>query len=136
MPEPFQLDVVSPERLLISEEVEQVTVPGAEGYFTVLKGHAPFMTTLRPGVVEINQGSPDARRLYVRAGFADVTSTGLTILAEHALPMEEVDRARLDQEIREAEEDLHDAGEDAVKRTAAEKRVSELRDVQRWLIPA
>ncbi|HEX2255185.1 MAG TPA: F0F1 ATP synthase subunit epsilon [Afifellaceae bacterium] len=136
MPEPFHFDLVSPERLLISEEVEEVVVPGAEGYFTVLKGHAPFMTTLRPGVVEINRGSPEARRLYVRAGFADVTATGLTILAEYALPMEEVDGGRLDQEIREAEEDLQDAGEDAVKRTAAEKRLSELRDVRRWLIPA
>jgi F-type H+-transporting ATPase subunit epsilon len=136
MPEPFQFDLVSPERLLISEEVEQVTLPGAEGYFTVLKGHAPFMTTLRPGVVEINQGAPEARRLYVRGGFADVTASGLTILAEYALPMEEVDGGRLAQEIKDAEEDLHDAGEDAVKRTAAEKRLSELKDVQRWLIPA
>jgi F-type H+-transporting ATPase subunit epsilon len=136
MPEPFQFDLVSPERLLISEEVEEVVVPGAEGYFTVLKGHAPFMTTLRPGVVEINRSSPEARRLYVRAGFADVTAAGLTILAEYALPMEEVDGNRLTQEIRDAEEDLQDAGEDAVKRATIEKRLSELKDVQRWIIPA
>jgi F-type H+-transporting ATPase subunit epsilon len=135
MPEPLQFDLVSPERLLISEEVEQVMVPGSEGYFTVLKGHAPFLTILKPGVVEIEPGSPQARRIYVRGGFAEVTATGLTVLAEQALFLEEVDGAMLAQQVRDAEEDVTDAGEDAVKRATAEKRLNELRDVHRWLSP-
>ena len=60
MAEPFQFELVSPERLLMSEPVDQVVVPGSEGYFTVLKGHAPFMSTLRPGVVDVTAAA--ARR--------------------------------------------------------------------------
>ena len=85
MADPFQFELVAPERLLMSEPVEQVVVPGSEGYFTVLKGHAPFMSTLRPGVVEVTRtGAPE--RIFVRGGFADVSTNGLTILAErHAV---------------------------------------------------
>jgi F-type H+-transporting ATPase subunit epsilon len=133
MPEPIQFDLVSPERLLVSEEVEQVTVPGSDGYFTVLKDHAPFVTTLKPGVLEIEPGSPETRRIYVKGGFAEVTATGLTVLAEQALFLEEVDAEMLDQQIRDAEEDVADAGEDALKRAAAEKRLNELRDVRSWI---
>ena len=86
MAEPFQFDLVSPERLLMSEPVDQVVVPGSEGYFTVLKDHAPFMSTLKPGVVEVTRGG-DNERIFVRGGFADVSVEGLTILAEQAIPL-------------------------------------------------
>ena len=108
MAEPFQFDLVSPERLLMSEPVDQVVVPGAEGYFTVLKGHAPAMATLRPGVVDVSRGS-DTMRIFVRGGFADVNTAGLTILAEEAIPLADVDPAALAQDIRNAEEDVADA---------------------------
>ena len=78
----FPFELVSPEKLLISTEVEQVVVPGTEGDFAVLKDHAPFMSTLRPGVVVVTEASTEVQRLFVRGGFADVSPRGLTILAE------------------------------------------------------
>jgi F-type H+-transporting ATPase subunit epsilon len=128
MADPFQFDLVSPERLLMSEPVDQVVVPGAEGYFTVLKGHAPFMSTLKPGVVEVTQaGSVD--RIFVRGGFADVNVGGLTILAEQAIPLAEVDPAMLAQSVQDAEEDVADA-KDATVKAMAESKLQQLREVQ------
>lgn len=135
MAEPLHFDLVSPARLLMSEQVEHVVVPGAEGYFTVLRHHAPFMTTLKPGVVEIKELSGTVRKIYVRGGFADVSADGLTILAEEAFPVAEVNAALLAQQIRDAEEDLADAV-DEMKRTSAAKQLNDLKDVQRWLMPA
>jgi F-type H+-transporting ATPase subunit epsilon len=128
MAEPFQFDLVSPERLLMSEPVDEVVVPGAQGYFTVLKDHAPFMSTLKPGVVEVARGGL-SERIFVRGGFADVSSEGLTILAEQAIPLAEVDPAMLAQEVKNAEEDVADA-KDAETRAAAELRLHQLREVQ------
>ena len=128
MAEPFQFELVSPERLLMSEPVEQVVVPGSEGYFTVLKGHAPFMSTLRPGVVDVINGNATLR-IFVRGGFADVNSAGLTILAEQAIPLDEVDPAMLAQAVQNAEEDVADAKDGAI-RDATELRLHQLREVQ------
>jgi len=136
MAEPLQFELVSPERLLVSEAVEQVTVPGAEGYFTVLSRHAPFMTTLKPGVVEVRGLGGDTLRIFVRGGFADVTPAGLTILADQALPVEELGAAGIAEEIRLAEEGLAGAGDDPGRRLAAETRLNEIRNVQRWILPA
>ena len=128
MAEPFQFELVSPERLLMSEPVEQVVVPGSEGYFTVLKGHAPFMSTLRPGVVDVINGNATLR-IFVRGGFADVNPAGLTILAEQAIPLDEVDPAMLAQAVQNAEEDVADAKDGAI-RDAAELRLHQLREVK------
>jgi F-type H+-transporting ATPase subunit epsilon len=128
MAEPFQFELVSPERLLMSEPVEQVVVPGSEGYFTVLKGHAPFMSTLRPGVVDVINGN-STLRIFVRGGFADVNPAGLIILAEQAIPLDEVDPAMLAQQVQNAEEDVADAKDGAV-RDAAALRLHQLREVQ------
>src|SRR3712207_3044522 len=136
MADALRFDLVSPERLLLSEEVAQVVVPGAEGYFTALAGHAPFMTTLKPGVVDITRAGGEVLRVFVRGGFADVNAAGLTILAEQALPLDEIDAETLAREIRNGEEDLSDVAEDHARRAAAEKRLNDLRDVQRWLLPA
>ena len=128
MADPFQFELVSPERLLISEPVEQVVVPGSEGYFTVLKGHAPFMSTLRPGVIEVSKaGQTD--RIFVRGGFADVNVAGLTILAEQAIPLAEVDPAMLAQDVRDAEEDVADAKDPTIRATA-ELKLYQLKEVQ------
>jgi F-type H+-transporting ATPase subunit epsilon len=130
MAEPFQFELVAPERLLMSAEVDQVVVPGSDGYFTVLKGHAPFMSTLRPGVVEVTPGGGgEAERVFVRGGFADVNVDGLTILAEQAIPLEEVDAEVIAQEVRNAEEDVADAKDDAA-RDAAELKLNQLKEVQ------
>jgi F-type H+-transporting ATPase subunit epsilon len=128
MAEPFQFELVSPERLLVSEPVEQVVVPGSDGYFTVLKGHAPFMSTLRPGVLDVIRGS-GTERIFVRGGFADVNAEGLTILAERAIPLAEVDAAMLAQEVKDAEEDVADA-KDGAARDAAELVLNQLKEVQ------
>jgi len=128
MADPFQFDLVSPERLLMSAPVDQVVVPGSEGYFTVLKGHAPLMSTLRPGVVEVSRDS-QTDRIFVRGGFADVNVGGLTILAEQAIPLAEVDAALLAAEVRDAEEDVADA-KDGASKDAAELKLYQLKEVQ------
>ena len=98
----FQFDLVSPERLLLSEAVDQVDVPGSEGDFGVLAGHAPFVTTLRPGILVVYRGG-DALRVVVNGGFAEVNPEGLTVLADMAVPVDEFDRAVLAGEIKDDE---------------------------------
>jgi F-type H+-transporting ATPase subunit epsilon len=133
MADPFQFDLVSPERLLISEPVDQVVVPGSEGYFTVLKGHGPFMTAMKPGVMDVTRGA-ESRRIFVRGGFAEVSPTGLTILAEQAIPLADVDLAMLAEDVRNAEEDVGDA-KDAAAKATAELRLHQLREVLTALTP-
>jgi F-type H+-transporting ATPase subunit epsilon len=130
MAEAFQFELVAPERLLLSEAVDQVVVPGSEGYFTVLKGHAPFMSTMRPGVVDVTPaGGGTVQRIFVRGGFADVSNDALTILAEQAIPLAEVDAEMLAREVKDAEEDVADAKDGAAK-DAAELRLHQLKEVQ------
>ncbi len=133
MAETFQFDLVSPEKLLMSDPVEQVTVPGADGQFTVLKGHAPFLSTLKPGILDIAAEDGSSQQIYVRGGFADVNTSGLTVLAEQAMPMEEVNAEIMAQQVTDAEEDLADAGDEPEKRAVAQKRLDDLKDIQRWL---
>lgn len=128
MAEPFQFELVSPEKLLMSDGVDQVVVPGSEGYFTVLKGHAPTMSTMRPGVLEVSQGNSTVR-IFVRGGFADVTPTGLTVLAEQAVPVDDIDDQMLAREVKNAEEDVADAT-DPERKASAELRLNQLREVQ------
>jgi F-type H+-transporting ATPase subunit epsilon len=125
----FHFELVSPERLIYSGEVEQVVVPGSEGEFAVLSGHAPMMATLRPGVIDVVEGRDRQTRLFVRGGFADVTPTGLTILAEQAVPLAELDAAQIDVQLRAAEEDLEDAQSDETRQAAA-MRLDQLRDLK------
>lgn len=101
----FPFELVSPERVLFSGEATQVVVPAAEGEITVLQGHSPFMSALRAGVVTIDGG----KRLFVRGGFADVSASGLTLLAEKAVAVEDIDVEKLAGEIKNAEEDVRDA---------------------------
>ena len=121
MADKLQFDLVSPERLLLSEGVDMVTVPGKEGDFGVLAGHAPVMTTLRPGVINVDDAGKSQQRIFVRGGFAEVTPKGLTILAEKAIPMEDLDASMLDQEIQNAQEDVNDAKSDDARQSAQEK---------------
>lgn len=121
MADKLHFDLVSPERLLLSENVDMVTVPGKEGDFGVLVGHSPMMTTLRPGVINVDEAGKPQRRIFVRGGFAEVTPSGLTVLAEYTIPVEELDQARLDLEIGYAEEDVADAKSDDARLMAQEK---------------
>jgi len=128
MSEPFKFDLVAPERLLMSEEVVEVVVPGTEGDFGVLKDHAPFMSTIRPGFITVREVSGGERNIFIRGGFADTNPNGLTILAEQAMPIEELDRGALTTEMGHAREDLSDAKTDEA-RAAAQRRIDEITDV-------
>jgi F-type H+-transporting ATPase subunit epsilon len=129
MPDAFKFELVSPERLLVSGEVEQVLVPGAEGDMTVLAHHAPVLTTLKPGLLEIGYPGGESQRYFIRGGFAEVNPAGLTVLAETAIDLVELDAAQLAQAIKNAEEDVADATEDAA-RDRAQTKLDHLRQVQ------
>lgn len=96
MAEGVKIDIVSPERLVLSEQARSVVVPGTEGYFTVLGDHAPFMTTLRTGFITVTDTANVAHVFYVRGGFADVAPGALTILAEEARPVADFDRTEIE----------------------------------------
>lgn len=106
MAEGLKIEIVSPERLVLSETVQSVTVPGTEGYFTVMENHAPFMTTLRSGFITVTKSAGTADIYFVRGGFADVSPEGLTILAEESVPYSEFDHADLQTQIQTAQADL------------------------------
>src|SRR5450631_2378126 len=99
----FHFELVSPEKLLFSGDVEQVDVPGAEGDFGVLAGHAPFVSTLRPGILTVHAAGGD-QKIVVLGGFAEVSAQGLTVLAELAESVEEIDRGMIAKRISEMEE--------------------------------
>lgn len=115
----FPFELASPTRLVFSGEVEQVDVPGAEGDFGVFVGHAPFVTPLRPGVLTIRNGG-ETKRMFVKDGFAEVNQKGLTVLAETAVPVEEIDREAFPAAIKEAEQAVADAKDDAARWQATE----------------
>ena len=112
----------------MSADADMVTVPGAEGVFGVMAGHAPFMTTVAPGVIDVQDGREETR-LFVRGGFAEVNAEGLTVLAEHAVPLDELDAAALDQEVQNASEDVADAANDSV-RGRAQLRLDQLKQLR------
>ncbi len=133
MPDAFKFELVSPERLLVSGKVEQVIVPGSEGEMTVLAHHAPLLTTLKPGLLDIGfPGGGEHQRYFVRGGFAEVSPAGLTVLAETAIDLVELDAAQLAQAVKDAEEDVADATDDAV-RDRAQTKLDQLRQVQATL---
>lgn len=125
----FHVELVSPEKLLFAGQAESATVPSVSGEMTVLAHHAPLMAVLKPGVVSIVDANQAVHRLFVRDGFADINPAGLTILAEFALPVEEIDTASLDIDIQNAEEDYRDAADFAKKQAASDKLV-QLRDMR------
>ena len=128
MADKVTFELVSPERLLLSVEAEMVVVPGKEGDFAVLAGHAPVVSTLRPGSVELYEGDQPTDRYFVNGGVAEVSLDRLVVLAEEAIRLDELDRAHLERKIKDAEEDLVDAKDD---RTAAEaqERLDQLTEI-------
>lgn len=116
--------LVSPERELFHGEVDHVVVPGSEGEFGVSPSHAPVMSVIKPGALRVlNDGAE--RRIYVNGGFADVTPDGLTVLAEEAVDLAEIEPAQLEQELKNAHEDLRDANNDE-RRATAQRTVERL----------
>ena len=115
-------ELVSPERLLTSAPVKMVVVPGAEGDFGVLPGHAPMISAVRPGVISIWNGGAVERRIFVAGGFAEVEPERCTVLAEDAVALDKAGPQDAEDRLREARRVLEEAADEAA-RAAAEKRV-------------
>ena len=115
----LHFELVSPARLLFSGDVASVQLPGSEGEMTILPGHSPVLSTLKPGVVTV-QKADGADKIFVRGGFAEVNAKGLTVLAETAIPLADLDAAALAQQIKNAEDDVNDAKTDETRRRAQE----------------
>ncbi len=116
-----EFELVSPERLLLSEHVDMVVVPGSEGDFGVLPRHAPLISTLRPGVIRVFEGREVRQRIFVAGGFAEVTPERCTVLAEEAVAVGDIDAAKIEQELKDLGDDLADAKTDEEKAAIARR---------------
>jgi F-type H+-transporting ATPase subunit epsilon len=124
MADTVEFELVSPQRLLKSEPVEMVVVPGAEGDFGVLPGHSLLIATVRPGVIDIHRDGAVAEKIFVAGGFAEVSPERCTVLAEEAVPVGDIDRAEAEKRLEDAKAALAKAGEDTKGDTqAADKKV-------------
>ena len=123
MADQIQFELVSPEQLLASRPVEMVVVPGVEGDFGVLPGHAPLVSAVRPGVIAVFENGQVVERIFVVGGFAEVIPERCTVLAEQAMPLDRIDRTLAESELKDGRDDLADAKTDA-ERMAAESRMA------------
>jgi F-type H+-transporting ATPase subunit epsilon len=119
MTEKVEFELVSPERLLVAKAVDMVVVPGTEGDFGVLRGHAPLISTLRLGVIDIHDAGAVAERIFVAGGFAEVTAERCTVLAEQAVRVGDLDRATVEGELKSLRDRLAVAGDDAERMALA-----------------
>lgn len=117
MADKLHFELVSPAKLLTSADVDMVVVPGTEGDFGVLPLHAPIVSMLRTGIIEVHDGD-NIERLLVVGGFAEVNSAGLTILAEQAKPLNDVDKAGYEAKLKDLSEDVSDAKDDETRARA------------------
>ena len=133
MADRVQFELVSPERLLLSEMVEMVVIPGSEGNFGVLPGHAPLVSTIRPGMIEIYEGRTSVKRLFVAGGIAEVTPERCTVLADAAMPPEALDRATIEIELQTVEGNLPSLRDQVGRAVGAdrERLLTELRGLER-----
>jgi F-type H+-transporting ATPase subunit epsilon len=129
MADTFQLELVSPERLLLSRQVEMAVIPSAEGEMGVLPGHAPMIVALRGGVISVRENGAESERLFVAGGFAEVLPDRVTVLADEATPVSDVSRAEAERRLSEAESALAQvtAADTAERRDAAMARVQSAR---------
>ncbi len=123
MADAVQFELVSPERLVLSAAVDMVVVPGAEGDFGVLPGHAPLVSNVRPGVISIYNDRVIEAQVFVAGGFAEVSDSRLTVLTEDAVALDDIDRAGADARLAEARQAVDDAGDDRA-RAEAEKQLA------------
>jgi len=135
MADPYTFELVSPERLLVSEQVSQVVIPGTDGEMTVMAEHAPVMTTIKPGVVTVTTTSGKTDQYVVFGGFADILPKGCTLLAESAMHVNDINRDDLQQRIQEAREDLDDA-EDDEKKAGLALYLDQLTTLEGAILPA
>ena len=130
MAERVQFELVTPEHLLLSEMVEMVVVPGTEGNFGVLPGHAPLISSIRPGTIDVYEGQRVIRRIFVVSGIAEVTAERCTVLADEALPPEDLDRGAIEAELQTLQGNLPSLREQ-VARAAGTERDSLLIELRR-----
>jgi len=114
-------ELVSPEKLLLSEDVEMVVVPGGEGNFGVLPGHALFISTVRPGVIDVYEGNRISERIFVSGGFAEVTPERCTVLADEAMPLSSLDRGQIDESLKTADAEIASLTERLARLQGAER---------------
>jgi F-type H+-transporting ATPase subunit epsilon len=119
----FDLELVSPERLLLSEPVDMAVIPGSEGDFGVLADHSLLIATLRPGVIEVYQGDLVTNRLFVGGGFAEVTGTRCTVLADEAVPVSEIDVGATQAEIERLQSEIAAADTDAGRKATTARLI-------------
>jgi F-type H+-transporting ATPase subunit epsilon len=118
MADALSFELVSPERLLLSREVEMVVVPGAEGDIGVLPMHAPMITKVRPGMLVVFENGQPSERIFVSGGVAEMTGERCTVLANEALPLETLDRTTIETQISDGRDDLADAKTDLAREKA------------------
>ena len=121
MADSISFELVTPDRLFMSAQADAVAVPGVEGDFGVLPGHAPMISALRAGVIEVDGASDADARIFIAGGFAEIAADRLTILAEDAVRVADLDRAGLEQRVQDAREDVEDAKDDEARRQAEAK---------------
>jgi F-type H+-transporting ATPase subunit epsilon len=127
---PINLEIVSPEKLLLSRDVDMVVIPASEGDMGVLEGHAPMMVTLRGGLVLLYSGDQVTDSLFVAGGFAEVTPERCTVLAGEAMPVNEIERSEAEKRLRDAEEAMDQVdGNDPVEEELALERVHSARSM-------
>jgi F-type H+-transporting ATPase subunit epsilon len=128
-----QFELVTPERLLISEAVEMVVVPGTEGNFGVLPGHALLISTIRPGTIEVYEGQRVTRRIFVAGGFAEVTPERCTVLADQAVPADALDRSAIEAELQLVQGNLPSLREQVSRSAGSERErlLTELHSLER-----
>lgn len=120
MADKVEFELVSPAKLLYSEPVEMVVVPGAEGDFGVLPDHSPLISLVRPGVIAVHEGGKVQQKIFVAGGFAEVTTERCTVLAEEAMPVADIDRAAAEARLQTARTRVQEA-DSAHDRAAAER---------------
>ena len=118
MAEKIQFELVSPAKLLVSAKVDMVVVPGSEGDFGALALHAPMITTVRPGVIDIHDGGKISSSIFVAGGFAEVNEERITVLAEEAIPVNELTAEMAADRKKAAQEAVDDANNDRDKALA------------------
>jgi F-type H+-transporting ATPase subunit epsilon len=133
MPDQVSFELVTPERMVLSELVDMVVVPGAEGNFGVLPGHSLLVSTIRPGTLDIYRGGTVTRRIFVAGGFAEVTPERCTVLANEALAVEEINRTAIEGELQVIEGNLPSLREQVARAagTNRERLLTELAGLER-----
>ena len=113
-----EFELVSPEKLLLSREVDMVVIPGAEGDMGVLPQHSPAITVVRPGTIVVYEGGAVTDRIFIAGGFAEVSDNRCTVLAEEAMPVKDIDKASAEQALSDARDDVGAAENDSQRKAA------------------